>query len=297
MAALCCTYKVSRRGLLLTTMLTFLFSIIFIGVGSVSVRFGASFVSEANAYCQEMCLKENMEDEVVGCNCLRDPPATELPTVFFMSPAIGMIVVGIFTFFTSIMGCLGAIRERNVILSSYICALMLVIILQFGFGVAAATVASGNSAQVQGPLNGVLKLHYQEFDWSSMEFFFPKACYVGSRDVRIREASSDNATDWEDYTFRFPLCSFNGNCVYNDETARGTDLFDMQNQCCDSSRRCNFDNEDCTSGEKCIGSFLGRVGAPIAVVAFFALVIEICALVFACIIRTGSPSGKYGDRV
>jgi len=39
-AALCCSYKTSRRGLLLATMLTFIFSIVFLGVGSVSVRFG-----------------------------------------------------------------------------------------------------------------------------------------------------------------------------------------------------------------------------------------------------------------
>jgi len=288
---MCCSYKVSRRGLLLMTMLTFLFSLIFIGVGAVSARFGASFVSEANTYCQEMCQLEDSEDEVVGCNC-EGTPGTELPTIFFMSPAIGLIVVGVFTFFTSILGCLGAIRERNLMLSGYICALMLVIILQFGFGVAAATVATGNSAQVQGPLNGVLKKNYKEFDWQSMELFFPKGCYAGSKVTSVGDPA-DNQT----YTFHFPLCRFDGGCVFNDPDAAGTPLYGLQNECCDSARECVTDNKDlCMTGEQCVVSFLARVGAPIAVVAFLALIIEISALVFACIIRTGNPNSKYGDR-
>eukprot|EP00284_Hemiselmis_tepida_P017705 CAMPEP_0174928042 /NCGR_PEP_ID=MMETSP1355-20121228/22703_1 /TAXON_ID=464990 /ORGANISM="Hemiselmis tepida, Strain CCMP443" /LENGTH=290 /DNA_ID=CAMNT_0016174183 /DNA_START=98 /DNA_END=970 /DNA_ORIENTATION=- len=289
---MCCSYKVSRRGLLLMTMLTFLFAVIFIAVGSVSARFGSSFVSEANVYCQEMCLLEDMHDDVVGCNCEWNPPGTSLPTIFFLSPAIGMIVVGIFTFFTSILGCLGAIRERNLMLSGYICALLLVIILQFSFGVAAATVATGNSAQVQGPLNGVLKKNYKLFDWQSMEIFFPEACYAGSKTEQVGDPALN-----ETYTYHFPLCRFDGGCVYNDPEAVGTPLYDLQNMCCDSDRNCASNNKaQCMSGEQCVVSFLARVGAPIAVVAFLALIIEISALVFACIIRVGTADRKYGDR-
>uniref|UniRef100_A0A6T8HIP6 Tetraspanin n=1 Tax=Hemiselmis andersenii TaxID=464988 RepID=A0A6T8HIP6_HEMAN len=291
-ATMCCSYKTSRRGLLLMTMLTFLFAIVFIGVGAVSARFGASFVGEANEYCQEMCLLEDMEDHPVGCNCDWNPPGTELPTIFFMSPAIGMIVVGVFTFFTSILGCLGAIRERNLMLSGYICALLLVIILQFGFGVAAATVATGNSEQVQGPLNGVLQKNYKLWDWKQMEIFFPEACYAGSKAELVGDPA-DNKT----YTYHFPLCRFNGGCLFNDpDEPVGSPLYLMQNQCCDDSRMCLNNRETCMSGEKCIVSFLARVGAPIAVVAFLALIIEISALVFACIIRTGTPERKYSDR-
>lgn len=129
-------------------------------------------------YCEDMCWRT---DSVVGCDCLDGVGTTELPTVVFLSPAIGLIIVGIFTFFTSILGCAGAIRERNVMLSFYICCITLVIILQFSFGVAAASVASGDSSAIEGPLHAVLKKNYQEFDWMSLDLFFPAACYQGSK--------------------------------------------------------------------------------------------------------------------
>jgi hypothetical protein len=291
-ATMCCSYKSSRRGLLMMTIPTLIFAIAFIVVGAISAGFGTYFVSEANAYCQEMCLLEDMEDDVVGCDCTWNPPGTELPTIFFLSPAIGMIVVGIFTFFTAIIGCLGAIRERNLMLSGYICAMMLTIILQFSFGVAAATVATGNSAQVQGPLKGVLAKNYKQFDWQSMEIFFPSACYLGTQTELVGD-HADNTT----YTYHFPLCRYDGGCVYNDPDAVGTTLYDLQNQCCDDARHCVTNNRDqCMSGEQCVVSFLARVGAPIAVVAFLALLIEISCLVFACIVRMSTPERKYADR-
>jgi len=132
-------------------------------------------------YCEERCFLTQDTDSIVGCNCAEGNGTTELPTVVFLSPAIGLIIVGIFTFFTSILGCAGAIRERNVMLSFYMCCITLVIILQFSFGVAAASVASGDSSAIEGPLHAVLKKNYQEFDWMSMDIFFPKACYQGSK--------------------------------------------------------------------------------------------------------------------
>lgn len=142
---------------------------------------GNSFITEANQYCEERCMMTKDVNSVVGCICETKPPTTELPTVVFLSPAIGLIMVGIFTFFTSILGCAGAIRERNLILSFYICAILLVIILQFSFGVAAATVASGDSSAIQGPIHAVLKKNYKLFNWRSLDIFFPAACYKGSQ--------------------------------------------------------------------------------------------------------------------
>jgi hypothetical protein len=40
MVKCCCAYKAARQGLLVVTILTFIFSIVFVGVGSVSVSYG-----------------------------------------------------------------------------------------------------------------------------------------------------------------------------------------------------------------------------------------------------------------
>ena len=50
------------------------------------------------------------------CNTLQHTATghTTLPTVVFVTPAIGLIIIGVFTFIASTIGCIGAIRERYV---------------------------------------------------------------------------------------------------------------------------------------------------------------------------------------
>ena len=84
-----------------------------------------------NDYCRDQCKDD---PETAGCTCTTSPGTASIPTVVFASPAIGLVVVGVFTFFISILGCVGAIRERPMILYLYICLVILMIILQIGFG-------------------------------------------------------------------------------------------------------------------------------------------------------------------
>ena len=59
------------------------------------------------------------------------------------TPAIGLIVIGVFTFIGALLGCVGAIRERAALIYAYCCVLFIVCLLQIGFGAAAGAVASG----------------------------------------------------------------------------------------------------------------------------------------------------------
>ncbi|EKX52449.1 hypothetical protein GUITHDRAFT_101620 [Guillardia theta CCMP2712] len=254
MANLCCEYKTSRRGLLVLNMLILLFSFIFIGVGAVSLTYANSFGTSVNDYCKSQCVKD---------------PET---AVVFASPAIGLVVVGVFTFFISILGCVGAIRERPMILYLYICLVLLMIILQIGFGAAAAAISSGNSAQIQGPVLGVLRDHYTEFDWKALDVLIPPACYEGQ------------TTDNSNITYNIPLCSFDTGCV------RTSTATAAQTSCCTGDYACDTSKSTCITGKECVMNFLNKAGAPVAVVCFLPIVLEIAAIVFACIIRTGRPT-------
>lgn len=121
------------------------------------------------------------------------------------TPAIGLIVIGVFTFVGGLIGCVGAIRERQRLLYMYSCALSIVILLQFGFGGAAAAVAAGNAPEIQGPLYGALKQNYKNFDWANLHIFFPPACYEG----KTLNPKPNVTTP----LYQYPLCAFDGKCV------------------------------------------------------------------------------------
>lgn len=50
-------------------------------------------------------------------------------------------------------------------------------------GAAAAAVSTANTADIEGPIFGVLNSgdppNYKLFDWKSLDSFFPEACYAG----------------------------------------------------------------------------------------------------------------------
>jgi hypothetical protein len=195
-----------------------------------------------------------------------------LPSYFFISPSIGLIFVGIFLFATSILGCRGAIREKNLILSLYILCLFICIVLQLGFGVAAAAVATGNAPEVEGPILGVIGKHYREFDWRSLDMFFPEACYAGFEEF-VEQVPSDYPElppIFNNVTYSFPLCGFSGECLKDDPSIRDGPnaelLRENQNYCCDKNfKHCDTSPakaDQCIAGSSCIKSFLGRVGAP-----------------------------------
>jgi len=266
--------------MLVTNMLIMLFSVIFIGVGSTSLAYGQSFEGELQVYCIQKCAESSISKQLtdpVGCDCKPEPGKTTIPTVVFITPAVGLIVIGVFTFIGALLGCVGAIRERNSLIYMYCCILFLVIILQIGFGAAAASVASGNAKEIQAPLEGLLKKKYKEFDWENLRLFFPPACYVGKNKVAI------NSTD---PVYQYPLCNFEG-CEKNGTQA--------EQACCTVDFECNTQMKDCITGAECLNTFFGRAGAPVATMCFLPIMLELIAIVFACVNVFKRPSTSKGD--
>jgi hypothetical protein len=149
--------------------------------GASSLAYGKAFQEELETYCIQQCATTvllNIADPV-GCSCKTGPGKTLLPTAVFLSPPIGLITIGVLAFIASIIGCIGAIRERPALIYLYVCMLILVIILQFSFGGAAGALATGSAQEIQAPLQGVLRRNYRLFDWKKLDLFFPPACYAG----------------------------------------------------------------------------------------------------------------------
>mmetsp|Transcript_37768 Transcript_37768/g.88963 ORF Transcript_37768/g.88963 Transcript_37768/m.88963 type:complete len:301 (-) Transcript_37768:856-1758(-) len=278
--ARCCTYKTARRSLIIVNLIDFVFCIVFIGVGSVSLIYAQSFAKDTANYCIEQCARTN-DAESVGCNCDNSPATTTIPSLVFQSPSIGLIVVGVFSFFKVMLGCFAAIREKGSLIIAYICFLVVTILLIFGFGAAAAAVSTANTADIEGPIFGVLNSgdppNYKLFDWKSLDSFFPEACYAG---VYVDIDPLDESKT--EHVYNHPLCTFNGGCVRYDATPQ-------EEACCNKDMEC-LNKDECISGSACLGKFFNKVGAPVAVAAFLSLIIQFMALGYACAIRQG-PGG------
>eukprot|EP00277_Geminigera_cryophila_P019638 CAMPEP_0179490948 /NCGR_PEP_ID=MMETSP0799-20121207/65784_1 /TAXON_ID=46947 /ORGANISM="Geminigera cryophila, Strain CCMP2564" /LENGTH=252 /DNA_ID=CAMNT_0021307281 /DNA_START=57 /DNA_END=815 /DNA_ORIENTATION=+ len=208
MASICCEYKVARRGMLITNMLVIVFAFIFIGVGTASLSYATAFQDGLDSYCIQKCAENKILKmlDPVGCSCDTEPGHTTLPTVVFVTPAIGLIIIGVFTFIASTIGCIGAIRERPVLIYVYVCILFVVIILQFSFGGAAGAVASGNAKEIQGPLEGALRENYRKFDWENLKGFFPPACYAGQTVAQVTNSTTAPM-------YQYPLCETGSKCL------------------------------------------------------------------------------------
>ena len=74
---------------------------------------GTRFGETLDEYCIHECGVMQEGEVVVGCDCHQNPPMTELPSLVFQSPASGLITVGVLSFFCSIIGCAGALRENR----------------------------------------------------------------------------------------------------------------------------------------------------------------------------------------
>jgi len=86
-------------------MVLLIFAFVFMGVGGVSIGLGKDFASSLNSYCRKVC--DLASEGLTGCTCDSDPPQTTIPTVAFAAPAAGLVAVGVFIFFTTILGCVG----------------------------------------------------------------------------------------------------------------------------------------------------------------------------------------------
>ena len=162
--------------------------------GISCLLYASHFQETIEGYCIQKCaqtalVNQNKPDHLVlldpvGCTCDTEPGHTTLPTVVFITPAIGLIVIGIFTLVAAFLGCAGSIRERPVLIYIYCCFLFFIIILQFSFGGAAGAVASGSAPDIQEPLTGVLRDNYKKFDWENLRVFFPPECYAGKSEEK-----------------------------------------------------------------------------------------------------------------
>ncbi|MGB1601645.1 MAG: hypothetical protein ACPIOQ_53435 [Promethearchaeia archaeon] len=73
------------------------------------------------------------------------------------TPSVGLIVIGVFTTLGTLVGCVGAIRQRRKYLYAFSCGMIIIMILQLGFGAAAGAVASGNAPDITGPAFGKIR--------------------------------------------------------------------------------------------------------------------------------------------
>ena len=105
---------------------------------------GEGFKAAVNEFCVVECGKAGCStracsERLPSCDCSQGK--TMLPAYFY-APASGLISVGVFSLITPLIGCIAAIRHQPAMLCGYIAAASFVVILQFSFGVAAATVAN-----------------------------------------------------------------------------------------------------------------------------------------------------------
>jgi len=223
------------------------------------------------------------EIDQVGCNCDVNPVQTTLPVIVFQAPASGIICVGVFLFIATVLGCVGAIREQRPVLIAYGSFLLIIVVMQFGFGTAAAAVAGGSAPAITGPFMGILNENYKYFDWKMLDYFFPSACYYSSANTTLNDPFSKEVLN---LTFHYPACDFYGKCA--NFYAGSAALNNEELYCCDlKSRNCDTSKVNCMSGYDCVMNFMGKVAAPVAVVAFLALTIEIAALVCCCVVLNG----------
>mmetsp|Transcript_81056 Transcript_81056/g.217723 ORF Transcript_81056/g.217723 Transcript_81056/m.217723 type:complete len:293 (+) Transcript_81056:149-1027(+) len=277
----CLTYKSARRGILLLNLILLIFGIVFMAVGAASLVLGQSFGNAATDYCQKICTKTEVDQ--VACNCDINPVQTTLPIIVFQAPATGIITLSVFLFIAAIIGLVGAFREHRKLLIAYGVFLVLIMIIQFGFGTAAAAVAGGSAAQITGTFMGVLNENYKYFDWKMLQSYFPSACYYASANSTVNDPFTGNSLNM---TFHFPACDFYGKCAnyYAGSAAMSTE----EKYCCDMNKRtCDTSRSSCMSGYDCVMSFMGNVAAPIAIVAFLALFFELSALVCFVVVWRG----------
>jgi hypothetical protein len=151
----------------------------------------------------------------------------------------------------------GAVREKSGMIIGYIVLMLLIIIMQFGFGVAAGAVASGSAPEISGPFIGVLNMNYKYFDWKMLSSFWSPACYYASANVTIYDYFTLSPAN---VTFNFPACDFYGKCA---ATSSSVALTPQEVKCCSvRTKSCDTSNPNCIAGNDCVLNFLGNIAAP-----------------------------------
>jgi hypothetical protein len=152
----------------------------------------------------------------------------------------------------------GAVKEKSGLIIGYIVLMVIIIIMQFSFGVAAGAVASGSAPQISGPFIGVLNENYRYFDWQMLSSFWQPACYYASANFTMYDYFALNAVN---VSFHFPACDFYGKCAIPTDSFKT--LSPQELSCCNTkTKTCATSNSNCASGNDCVLSFLGNIAAP-----------------------------------
>jgi hypothetical protein len=134
---------------------------------------------------------------------------------------------------------------------------VLVIIMQFGFGVAAWEVAAGSAPEVSGPFIGVLNDNYRYFDWRMLSSFWGPECYFATANATVYDYVLMMPGN---VTFNFPACNFDGGCAI---ASPSITLTTEESYCCNQiSDTCDTSKVQCASGHECVLSFLGKIATP-----------------------------------
>lgn len=185
----------------------------------------------------------------------------------------------------AILCCAGAIRHQGSVLCFYIASMSVVLILQFSFGVAAAAVA--NMEHVPEKMQLIFNDRFMDFDWAYLKDFLPPACWAARTVITV--PSVVNGSPHTVITFH-PACSWNHTCISDPATK-------VKNEaayCCDKTNQCDTSPEKrelCAATHTCVSGFLRGVAHPVAVTALLTLVLEIVAIVWACIVRGQTKAG------
>jgi hypothetical protein len=135
--------------------------------------------------------------------------------------------------------------------------MVLIVIMQFGFGVAAGAVASGSAPEISGPFIGVLHDNYRYFDWKALSSFWGPQCYFATANATVYDYVLKGP---ENISFNFPACDFDGSCA---TASTSMPLTEEEMYCCNqSSNNCDTSKVQCASGRDCVQSFLGKIAVP-----------------------------------
>jgi hypothetical protein len=172
------------------------------------------------------------------------------------------------------------------VLCFFISAATFVLILQFSFGVAAAAVA--NMDQLPDKMRLVFNERFMDFDWAYLKDFLPPACWAARTVITVPSLVGADLTHTV-ITFH-PACSWNHTCVSDAATKVNNEAA----YCCDKDNKCDTSPEKrelCAATHTCVRGFLRGVAHPVAVTALLTLILEILAIVWACIVRGQTKAG------
>mmetsp|Transcript_31421 Transcript_31421/g.77022 ORF Transcript_31421/g.77022 Transcript_31421/m.77022 type:complete len:287 (+) Transcript_31421:288-1148(+) len=273
-----CGPRQSRRYLIFVNVLTGIIGFILLGVGSFSLETGGRIKDDVlNVFCEEQCQDTFCAQNTCsppGCDCSFSPPQSSISTEFFTAPSAGLAAVGFLSMVASIVGCMAAVRAQPLWLALYIIAIIILIILQFSFGIAAAAVGTASPDLQNFFLSNSLKVN-----WGALSMVLPEGCYA-----------SKTVDKWGENSH--PACTWDGACV--PELDDGIKA-EYGVTCCGAGGVC-ADNPFCSTANECISGLLRDIGVPVAVAALLTIIFQFFAIGWAWTVRKETKAGGVFDK-